>query len=428
MQERYLVISSDCHAGLPNAEYRPYLDPQYREKLDAYLAEREELMAAQRINVDNEDFVKAWDEEAGEGLNGGWDVARRDKELDGDGVAGEIIFPDSDAVTGGAGAPFGAGLGMSSTLVAPELLFAGAKAHNRWLSELCKESPERRCGVALMPVTHDVDRAVKDVQEARELGLKAVLIPSMWNEKAPYHDPMYDPFWAACQDLDMPIHTHSGSAPHTEYGPPGPGHTGMYVAEVRWWAARPIHFLLWSGVFERFPRLKFCVAESGCFWAADLLWSMDLMFDKTFGGVGKLGKITEHLSMRPSEYFDRNCAIGASNTRRRELARRFEIGLGNIMWGNDFPHPEGTWPHTADALRKVFWDIPPDDTAAVLGLNAAEFYGFDVDALRPLADRIGPTPEDLGQTDPSVFSKWDDLRKAGRPWITGIEATPVPVV
>jgi predicted TIM-barrel fold metal-dependent hydrolase len=428
MQERYLVISSDCHAGLPNAEYRPYLDPQYREKLDVYLAEREALMAAQRINVDNEDFVKAWEEETGEGLNGGWDVARRDKELDGDGVAGEIIFPDSDAVTGGAGAPFGAGLGMSSTLVEPELLFAGAKAHNRWLSELCQESPERRCGVALMPVTHDVERAVQDVHEAREMGLKAVLIPSMWNDKAPYHDPMYDPFWAACQDLEMPIHTHSGSAPHTDYGPPGPGHTGMYVAEVRWWAARPIHFLLWSGVFERFPRLKFCVAESGCFWAADLLWSMDLMFDKTFGGVGKLGKITEHLSMRPSEYFDRNCSIGASNTRRRELARRFEIGQQNIMWGNDFPHPEGTWPHTAEALKKVFWDIPPEDTAQVLGLNAAEFYGFDVKALRPLADRIGPTPDDLGQTDPSVFSKWDELRKAGRPWITGIEATPVPVV
>ena len=66
--ERYLVISSDCHAGLPNAEYRPYLDPQYCEKLDAYLAEREELMAAQRISVDNDDFVKHWEDETGEDL------------------------------------------------------------------------------------------------------------------------------------------------------------------------------------------------------------------------------------------------------------------------------------------------------------------------------------------------------------------------
>ena len=426
--DRYLIISSDCHAGLPNEEYRPYLDPEHRDALDDYLANRDAMIKRAGGNADNSEFVKQWEEEAGEGLNGGWDVARRDKELDADGVAGEIIFPDSDAVTGTAGVPFGAGLGMSSKIVDPELLFAGAKAHNRWLAELCQESPERRCGVALMPVTHDVDRAVAEVHRARESGLKAVLIPSMWNDKAPYHDPVYDPFWAACQDLEMPVHTHSGAAPREEYGE-GPGFSGMYVAEVRWWSARAIHFLIWSGVFERFPRLKFCVAESGAFWAADLLWSMDVVYDKSIGGgAAKLGNIQAHLSMRPSEYFDRNCGIGASNTRRRELARRFEIGVGNLMWGNDFPHPEGTWPHTAEALKKVFWDIPQDDTAAVLGGNAAEFYGFDVEALRPLADRIGPTPEDLGQTDPSVLSKWDELKKAGRPWLTGYEATPVPVV
>jgi hypothetical protein len=60
--------------------------------------------------------------------------------------------------------------------------------------------------------------------------------------------------------------------------------------------------------------------------------------------------------MLPSEYFDRNVFIGSSNTRRREIARRFEIGVGNIMWGNDFPHPEGTWPHCREWLRDAFWD------------------------------------------------------------------------
>ena len=64
-------------------------------------------------------------------------------------------------------------------------------------------------------------------------------------------------------------------------------------------------------------------------------------------------------------------SIGASNTRRRELARRYEIGVGNIMWGNDFPHPEGTWPHTREWLRKVFCDLPVDETRAMLGGNAA---------------------------------------------------------
>ena len=67
--------------------------------------------------------------------------------------------------------------------------------------------------------------------------------------------------------------------------------------------------------------------------------------------------------------------------------------------------------------------VPIDETERMLGLNHADFYGFDVDELRPLADRIGPTPAELGQTDPSVFSKWDALREVGRPWLTGKEAT-----
>ena len=134
--------------------------------------------------------------------------------------------------------------------------------------------------------------------------------------------------------------------------------------------------------------------------------------------------------MRPSEYFDRNCCLGASNTRRRELAQRYEIGVGNIMWGNDFPHPEGTWPHTRVAARGVLGHPRRRDRADARRSTPAEFYGFDVDGLRPLADRIGPTPEDLGQTTPEAAAareKWDGIADAGRPWVTGIEAVPVPV-
>ena len=133
--------------------------------------------------------------------------------------------------------------------------------------------------------------------------------------------------------------------------------------------------------------------------------------------------------MRPSEYFDRNCAIGASNTRRRELARRYEIGVGNIMWGNDFPHPEGTWPHTKEWLRNAFCDIPVDETQAILGANAAAVYGFDVDALAPVAQRIGPTIDELGQTgmEDGRLDKWAAVQAAGRAWITGTEAVEVPI-
>ncbi len=75
------------------------------------------------------------------------------------------------------------------------------------------------------------------------------------------------------------MHVHSGAADKASYGP----HVGMYTTEVRWWSARPLHFLIWSGVFEQFPRLKFVVTECGAFWAADLLWMMDTVFDREHG-------------------------------------------------------------------------------------------------------------------------------------------------
>jgi predicted TIM-barrel fold metal-dependent hydrolase len=419
---RYMVISSDCHAGLPSEEYREWLDPEYRDAFGQYLKARTAMEAdlAER-GLRNEEFAEEWESENAEGLHGGWNAARRDRELDADGVVGEVIFPDADAVTGGASAPFGAGLGASAE-VPTDLLMAGARAHNRWLAELCSTNPARRAGVAIVPI-FDVDAAVAEIGRARESGLRGgILIPSMWQPHEPYHDTKYDPVWAACSDLQMPVHVHSGAADRASYG----DHVGIYVAEVRWWSIRPLWFLLWAGVFERFPALSFVTTECGAFWAPDLLWTSDIVYDREHAAK-KLGKqLTSHLSMRPSDYFDRNCYIGASNTRRRELARRYEIGVGNLMWGNDFPHPEGTWPHTKEWLRTAFHDIPVDETQRILGGNAAACYHFDTGALRPLADRFGPTPVDLGQNGDDL-GKWSELAAAGRPWLTGVEALEVPV-
>ena len=417
---RYMVISSDCHAGLPNPEYRQWLDPEHRGAFDDFLVQRAAIdKQLAESGLRNEEFAEEWERENAEGLRGGWDAARRDLELDADGVAGEVIFPDSDAVSGGASAPFGAGLGATGATEGP-LVMAGARAHNRWLAELCATSPDRRAGVAIVPILHDIPAAVAEITRARETGLRGgILIPSMWAPYAPYHDRRYDPVWAACQDLDMPVHVHSGAASREDYGT----HVGIYVAEVRWWSMRPLWFLLWSGVFERFPRLNFVVTECGAFWANDLLWTMDIVYEREHGSKKLGSQLTAGLSMRPSDYFDRNCFIGASNTRRRELARRYEIGVGNIMWGNDFPHPEGTWPHTREWLRSQFWDIPVEECQQMLGANAAAVYGFDIARLAPLVERIGPTPEDLDQSEQVDLGKWTDLAGAGRPWLTGKEAT-----
>ena len=96
--------------------------------------------------------------------------------------------------------PFGAGLGLTGD-IDPELGLAGAQAHNRWLAELCRDSPERRRGVALVPITAAIDDVLAEIRRAKERASAAVMIPAMWVNQAPYHDRRYDPVWALCEEL-----------------------------------------------------------------------------------------------------------------------------------------------------------------------------------------------------------------------------------
>jgi predicted TIM-barrel fold metal-dependent hydrolase len=405
MSERYLIISSDCHAGLKCEEYRPYLDARYHAQFDDFLADREARRSeALKLNYD---YITHWETDHEEGLRGAYDAPQRDKELDADGVAAEVMFADSDAITGMESPPFGAGL-SAGEIVDPDLAFAGAHAHNLFLEDLCSHSPKRRGGIALVPICHDVDRAVQEIEwVAQRPGIRGIMIPTMWHDRTPYNDAVYDKVWAACAAADLPVHVHSGEAARDEYG----DHIGIYLAEVVWWTHRPIAHLLFSGVFERFPTLKFVVTEGAAYWAADMMWK----WDQYFGGGHTTKKMAAlmrgKISKLPSDYFGTNIFIGASTMSKEEIRRRHVIGCDVAMWGTDYPHPEGTWPETIAKLKSDFHDVPVNDTRKLLGETAARVYGFDVQALRPIADRIGPTPEDLGQ-DPTLMSDPDDVRNA----------------
>ena len=425
----YLIIAGDSHAGLPTADYREYLDQKFHPQFDEFLAGRAAaLEATTKLGVRNEQYAQKWFEEHDEELAGGWDAIKRDQALDADGVAAEVVYPDADAVEARTCVPFGAGLGLTGD-TDPVLGLAGAQAHNRWLAELCSHSPQRRRGVALVPITGPIDDALSEIRRAKDSGLGAVMIPALWCAQAPYHDRRYDPVWALCEELEMPVVTHSGAAARAEYG----DHLGIYVTEVTWWPARPLWFLLWSGVFERYPRLRFGVTEGGCWWLPQLLWSWDRLFLGQKGSE-KLGRdaFKGSVTMLPSEYVDRNCFTGLAGVKRRELGMRYEIGIGNMLWGTDFPHPEGTWPNTHEWLCKTFFDIPIDETRQMLGLSAAEIFGFDLDALAPLADKIGPTPTDLGQlgdgrTAADLTARWAPVKEVGRHWLTGHDFPLYPV-
>jgi len=286
----------------------------------------------------------------------------------------------------------------------PELQWAGARAHNRWMAEFVAQCPLRRFGLASVTPFWGVDEAVKEVRWARDNGLRGIMLPHMMTGQDPYHHPKYEPLWAVCEDLGMVIHFHSGAAPMQEYfgaaifgvqageAPPVelPGALGIYVTEVAWWLTRPAVFMIWGGVFERHPTLKVAITEGSTIWVPELLALMDQRYgDHHFSA--KLGTgYKAHLKMKPSEYFRRNIRVGSSAMSHREAEMRHQIGLQTIMWGSDYPHPEGTWPVTRQMMVDVFRGIPDREIEAMLGGNAADFYGFDRAALAPLAARIGP--------------------------------------
>ena len=186
------------------------------------------------------------------------------------------------------------------------------------------------------------------------------MIPTRWFDAPAYIDPTYEPVWAACAEAGLVLHTHSGAGP-ADY-PLGPGlpvdlrGRGVVVGRpaVLGAAAR--------GVFERHPELKYSIAENGAWWVPDIVTRMDEKWEgahntRKFGDAFRLD-----LSMQPSDYVDRNCSFAASTPGVDEIERRHAIGVDNLLWGNDLPHPEGTYPHTRKWITERFRDVPEDET------------------------------------------------------------------
>ncbi|TXS96101.1 amidohydrolase [Parahaliea maris] len=404
MSDRLIVVSSDCHAGLHISDYKPYVESRYQDLLDVAVPAQVEMMQKAEESFLIKEINDAWRAPIQQQLTGAWDYQERLRMLAGDGIAAEIIFPDG--ITEMNTPPFGAGLGLSPRDAVPELQWAGAMAHNRWLAEFCANDPARHVGVASIPLLFDVQQAVEAVRWCVDNGLTSVMIPTLWEDYAPYHDRKYDPFWEVCEDLGVVIHLHSGPAPNTEYFGKNfpaedrsdelPGAMGVFTSEVTWWLYRPLTFMIWGGVFERYPKLKVVITEGGTLY---MLPPWLRLMDHNYSEVhysAKLGDFRSHLSLSPSEYFARNVAIGASCVPRRDLDLRTQLGDTKLMWGSDYPHPEGTWPQTPDYFKETFSGFPEDDGRKILGENAVEWYGLDRARLQEVANEIGP--------DTSIFA------------------------
>jgi predicted TIM-barrel fold metal-dependent hydrolase len=376
---RLRILSADSHVVEPPDLYVERIDRRYRDRAPRVVEDPElgtiweveglgfpsvELMGGAGRTLEEIELAARFDR----ARQGGWDPEERLRDMDTSGVDGALLYPT---------------IGFHSYGIAdPALLDAVLSAWNGWIAEFCGIAPERLKGVGCVALD-DVDRAIAEMTRCKTLGLATVNVPSQL-EGDHYGTDHYDRFWAAAQDLEMPISTHIGSvrgalshsrareAMRRLVAGPVRDHTHVAPALPDWKVQEMIFQLIASGVFERFPRLRFVCAEFEAGWAASMLTYIDAAVWE-----GTHPYVHYDLPMKPSEYFRRNMALtfirDAVAVRCRDI-----IGVDNLMWSDDYPHLESCWPDSRKVIDEVLPpdSVPVEDRERILSGNACRIYGW----------------------------------------------------
>ncbi|MGH9030313.1 MAG: amidohydrolase family protein [Acidimicrobiales bacterium] len=373
---RYTVISADAHAGADIPDYRGYLASRWHEEFDAWAAA----------------YVNPFADLLAATAYRSWDSERRLEENEADGITAEVLFPNTVP-------PFfeeGSLVALPPTEETYERRWAGLQAHNRWLADFCGKTPGRRAGIAQIFVNR-IGEALSEIRwAASNMDLfGGILLPSIppGCGLAPLWEPVYEPLWELCEELGVVVNVHGGGG-IPDYGDNEVARAIMLV-EIPWFSHRPAWHLIFGGVLERHPTLKIALTEQGLAWIPRGLETLDWFYGRmTLGDAAEanfFGAAAKAMSLTPREYFERNFHVGASFLRASEAELRHEVGVERIMWGADYPHSEGSYPYSLEALRAAFGGCDPAETAQMLESNAASLYGFDLEALRSIGDKIGPT-------------------------------------
>lgn len=296
-----------------------------------------------------------------------FDAEARLETMNADGVAAEVLFPQASGFGGG---PF------VSTEGSVELRLASIRAYNDYLAEEWAGVSPRFVAQCLLPMW-DVELAVAELRRAHGLGHKAVVWTSAPQSYGfpHFNDRYWDPLWATLSELAMPVALHIGSAKAA--GELWDGYSAFSRLAVVSVTAitsnvQAIANLLFSGVLERFPTLAFVSVESGLGWVPYLLETADHQFEAQH-------LWDEGMSMRPSEYFRRQVYVNFW-FERSGIELRHMIGVDNILWEADFPHPTSTYPHSRKAIETSLSGVAPQEQQKLLQTNAGRLFQLDLDA------------------------------------------------
>ena len=282
------------------------------------------------------------------------------RENEADGIWASVIYPT-------------AGLQLFRV---PDLALLSAcfRAYNDWLADFCRTDPARLRGIALVNV-EEVDEAVRELARVRRLGLAGAMITVAPPEERAYDHAMYEPFWAAAQDLAMPISLHIDTNRPAPFVVAESNRTSRaaLLANADYWVRVALGHLILEGVFERYPGLRVGSAEHELAWAPFFLDRLDYTYTQ------RARRDHWHRyrgDALPSDFFRRNIFLSfqedAAGVRDRSL-----IGVDGLMWGSDYPHTESTFPRSRVILERILEGVPPEERRRITALNVARLYQFD---------------------------------------------------
>lgn len=372
-----LIISSDSHVFEPPDLWTQRIDQAFRDRAPRL----------QRIGEVDQIVIEDGQPFAGIGLisnagarfeapetisdhgrfeevhTGGYDPAQHIVDMGLDGVHGEVLYPS---------------LGLSLFKV-PDTAFQSAifRAYNDWLAEFCRADSHRLKGLAMINLD-DIQGGIHELERAAKLGLCGAMIAEYPLEARRYMEPEYEPFWAAAQDLRMPLSLHT--ATRREGNPTGSVTRTLKDASRRatkaFLPALSMCDMIFSGVFERYPKLIVAIVEFELSWVPYVLTNMEYAYrerhEEAFYRFAN--------GMTPGDFYRRNIVLSFQED-DIGIRLRDVIGVDNMMWGSDYPHSESTFPRSREVLDRILKGVPMDERAKVVGLNAAQLYNFELDVI-----------------------------------------------
>lgn len=370
MKNGFRVADSDMHLFEPPDLWQQWIDPAWKHAAPVGLTEMRRDM---RVKVKSHVILRlgrvrpqshqsAWKSEH-EGPydhaeRQGWNPASQKEAMDAEGLDVAVLFPTRGLFVLGLDTPEM----MGPDGLEPELAAAIARAYNDWLADFCRHHP-RHFLAAGMIAPHDVDAAVAETRRCAGMGFKAVFLSPGTVNRRPWHHPAYDPLWGECERLGLAVGFHGGGQNFLR-----PDFSLEVLDKLMMWHtfSQPLGIMATAvsltagGVCARFPKMRFALLEGNCAWAPWLFYRLDEHWE----WLGKME--APELTMKPSEYFRRNCwlSVEADEALVRQYVEVF--GDDNLVFSTDYPHADSKYPHAVEAFlelplteaskRKILWD------------------------------------------------------------------------